>query len=387
MSEVTEHLCHAAATVAAPGVRSPPPAFAWSARRIALAPMLAHLHGIAPLLSLATTGFPPDLTDVFARHRALSDARALRLVALRDGFIAEARARGAAAIPLKGARACDTLYAEPGLRPMADLDFLCAAADLEACRTAATRLGLVALDVTERHAVFGAAGARVVAMLAEHPDNPIKVEMHTRLVERFFGDGVDVTPAMRRPGGQIGHAIHALLHASQHAMARTLRFCQMIDIGLMFQRFDRSDWQSLEDALLPFDMGWVYAPLALAQTYFPGVVDAGALARARRAAPWLARRAVWRISDLSYSAIGDGGLRVRLRWAQRPVQALGAQTGAILAAAARRDPGKSTELAPAFAPERRPVWGRMLAWISGRGIRPISARLIELAPAAWEPPS
>jgi hypothetical protein len=134
-------------------------------------------------------------------------------------------------------------------------------------------------------------------------------------------------------------------------------------------------------------MGWVYAPLALAQTYFPGVVDAGALARARRAAPWLARRAVWRISDLSYSAIGDGGLRVRLRWAQRPVQALGAQTGAILAAAARRDPGKSTELAPAFAPERRPVWGRMLAWISGRGIRPISARLIELAPAAWEPPS
>lgn len=379
MSEVTEHLCHAAAATTASGRSSPLPALDWSAHRIALAPMLAHLHGIAPLLSLAKIGLPAPLTDVFARHRALGAARAQRLLALRDAFVAEARACGAAAIPLKGARVCDALYVEPGLRPMADLDFLCAGADLEACRMAAMRLGLVGLGGTTRHAVFGSGGARVVAMLAEHPDNPIKVEVHTRLVERFFGDAVDVTPAMRHPGGQIGHAIHALLHASQHAMARTLRFCQIIDIGLIVQRFDRSDWRALENALLPFGMGWAYAPLALTQAYFPGVVDADALARARRAAPWLARRATWRMADVSYSAIGDGGLRVRLRWARRPLQAL-------VAPRTRIERDVAPALAPAFLNGSGAGWKRGAAWLLGRGIRPVSARLIQLAPSAWELP-
>lgn len=386
VAEATERLCQAAAQTALSPERRGLPPFDWTTRCVALAPMLAHLHGIAPLVAASADPLPPSLAAVFLRHAQLSAVRAERLLALRDAFLIASRDCGASPIALKGARTVDTLYPEPGLRPMADLDFLCAAADLEACRMAATRLGLVALGGTPRHAVFGASGARVVAILAEHPGNPIKVEVHTRLMERFFGDAVDVTPAIQHPGGQIGHAIHALLHASQHAMARTLRFCQMIDIGLMFQRFDRSDWQSLEDALLPLGLEWVYPPLALAQVYFPGVVDAGVLARARRAAPWLARRAVWRISDLSYSAIGDGGLRVRLRWARRPIQALGAPSGAFLAAAARRDPGRANELAPAFAPAPRPGWQRMLAWIGGRGLRPISARLIELAPAAWEPP-
>jgi hypothetical protein len=115
-------------------------------------------------------------------------------------------------------------------------------------------------------------------------------------------------------------------------------------------------------------------------------VDPVALARARAAAPPLARRAAWRVSDVSYSAIGDGGLRVRLRWARWPAGAIAAFIAPSLAPPSRPLSNSAMELAPAFwiASGRR--FSRIAAWLAGRGIRPVSARLIQLAPSAWELP-
>lgn len=386
MAAVTEHLCHAAAQSALLHPNPPIGLFDWTGRRRALAPMLAHLHGIAPLLVTASGQFPPRLASIFTRHRQLSAARAQRLLALRDAFVLVSRDCGASPIALKGARTLDTLYADPSLRPMADLDFLCAPGDLEACRMAATRLGLVALGGNARHAVFGDSGARVVAMLAEDPDNPIKLEVHTRLAETFFGDNVDVTSALVAPGGPPGHAMNALLHASHHAYTRTLRFGQIVDLGLILSGFDAAAWRALMDALRTWCAWWAYAPLALAAAYFPGAVNPATLAEARLTAPALARRATWRISDVSYSAIGDGGVRVRLRWARRPLRAFGLLARNALAWRRRREEDGADALAPAFRIGERGRAGRIAAWLVGSGIRPVSARLLQLALAPEESP-
>ncbi|MEO6062248.1 MAG: hypothetical protein ABIQ99_09940, partial [Thermoflexales bacterium] len=125
-------------------------------------------------------------------------------------------------------------------------------------------------------------------------------------------------------------------------------------------------------------MGWAHAPLKLVERYFPGVVDGGLVAETARAAPALARRARrWTISELSFCALGDGGIAIRLRWAPT---LLSAARG--LLRRALDESGARSELAAEFQSGQFGRATRGIAWLLGRGVRPVSARLVELALAS-----
>ncbi|MEO6064094.1 MAG: nucleotidyltransferase family protein, partial [Thermoflexales bacterium] len=298
--ELTEALCETAARAlgASSGAA---PKLVWTDRRSRLAAMVAHVHGIGPLLDSVEWDAPDPLRAELRLQAAGSRARAVRLLAVRDRFVASMRASGCEPIALKGAAHAETLYASPGLRPMADLDFLIAEADGEACDRAALSAGLARSSASDRHIVYVLEPARIVALLREDPGNPIKLEIHRRLAETFWGVAFDVTDAFRRADRAVGDSLHSLLHCSHHASVRTLRFCQVADLAQLLANLAPRDLESLAAALRACGgMGWAHAPLKLVDRYFPGVVDGGLVAETARAAPALARRARrWTISELS----------------------------------------------------------------------------------------
>ena len=376
--EVTEALCATAAR--ALGARSgAAPKLVWTDGRSRLAAMVAHVHGIGPLLDSFEWDAPDPLRAELRQQAAGSRARAVRLLAVRDSIVAALRESGVEPIALKGAAFAETLYAAPGLRPMADLDFLIAETDAEACDRAALSAGLTRSSASDRHIVYALEPTRIVALLREDPDNPIKLEVHRRLAEAFWGVPYDITGAFRRADRPVGHCLHGLLHCSHHASVRTLRFCQVADLALLLANLVPRDLASLVAALRACGgLGWAYAPLKLVEGYFPGVVDAGMVAETARAAPALARHARrWTISELSFCALGDGGIAIRLRWAPT---LLAAARGLLRHALDQG--GARSELAAEFQSGRYGRATRGLAWLLGRGVRPVSARLVELALAA-----
>ncbi len=112
-------------------------------------PAAAESHGIAPLVEArlaACPGVPrpvlADLKGLAMRHRRASQVRGELLAELVDAF---AR-RGVPLLLLKGAALAYSVYAEPRLRAMRDLDLLVRVSDLPAAGDLLRALGYAAED-------------------------------------------------------------------------------------------------------------------------------------------------------------------------------------------------------------------------------------------------
>lgn len=109
----------------------------------------AEFHGLLPLLSAAIEGAGPDVSpplDVAQRLRAAyrdSAKRAMffsgRLAALLDVL----QGQGVPALPLKGPVLAESLYQDPALRPVSDLDLLIHRRDVPAVLRLLVREGYV----------------------------------------------------------------------------------------------------------------------------------------------------------------------------------------------------------------------------------------------------
>ncbi|MGH8261204.1 MAG: nucleotidyltransferase family protein, partial [Steroidobacteraceae bacterium] len=107
----------------------PPPAPpAWSELEWTLAPAVAAMHGVAPLLASLSLRDRPNEWRAFLEHqRIMTSARQRRIGALLDELDGRARRAGIALMPLKGAALNALGLYAGGERPMADLDLLVSA--------------------------------------------------------------------------------------------------------------------------------------------------------------------------------------------------------------------------------------------------------------------
>ncbi len=250
-----------------------------------LAAFVASTQGIAGLLSrLPGSGeLPPGLLSFLRadgeRTRARWDALAARL----GEVLSALRPGGIDPVVLKGAALVLGGDVPPGERPMGDLDLLLdSPRDLER----ATELLLAAtpfrplLD-TPRHRVFVLADERVVLPAADHPGNPIRVELHTRFRLPVLGTRLDATRELvstareverdglrarvPSPAARVRHLLH---HAAEDFGARGIKGVQALDLALLARRDG-----PLAPALPPADLR-AAAPLLYAadaiERLFPG---------------------------------------------------------------------------------------------------------------------
>jgi Uncharacterised nucleotidyltransferase len=316
LQQATEHF---AAELRQPAGHAPH----WSGFEWSMARAAAVLHGVAPLLAGVLRWHGPRQWESFISqqrmHTALRQRRIDELLArIDDG----ARQAGLAILPLKGAALYRLGLYAGGERPMADVDLLVAECDAERAKRLLLALGYVDTSVTWKHRVFEPAASALAppgkldARLGEHADNPIKIDLHTRIAERLPMIAVDVSerifpsaphPGLNRYPSPAALFTHLLLHASGSIMLRALRLIQLHDCALLAARMQGEDWTELlaaggERAAL----WWSIPALELTALYYPEVIPAAVLARLRPDCPRALRGRARRqkISEVSFSTLG-----------------------------------------------------------------------------------
>jgi hypothetical protein len=190
---------------------------------------------------------PAALSDFLFAENLHSEARARRLLETLSGTIRALRAADVEVVALKGAALAFFHYEEPSLRPMGDLDLLLREPrDLERATAALVEAGWTALFDTPRHRVFARPDERVASPATEHPENPLRLELHTSFRLPVLGRVYDASAELRaraesRDLGGTPVAIaagpslirHLLFHAAEDFAGRGIRGIQAHDFRLL----------------------------------------------------------------------------------------------------------------------------------------------------------
>jgi hypothetical protein len=260
----------------------------WEAARWAV-----QVHGIAPLLDRAAERWPdadalhPTLRSYLVEQRRLSDERVALLLRDLGEILRACEQEQIAAIPLKGSLLATLYYAEPGLRPMNDLDLLVRPADEQRMVGLLERLRYQQIARSQKHLLLARPESHgpVVSFVGEHPDNPRSLDLHTRLAEYFWGVKYDLTAeawaeSVPRQFQGVGAWVpppaillhHLAIHASSDALARRLRLLHLADIALVADKIDKSGWDSIvAGAQQRGEQRLVYPALLLTSRYYPAV--------------------------------------------------------------------------------------------------------------------
>lgn len=327
LHHVTESL---AASLAHP-LREPPQ---WSELEWRLAPAVAAIHGVSPLLAdtLRWRG-PPDWRPFLTEQRQHTLMRQQRIGALLARIDECARSAGIVMVALKGAALHAAGIYCAGERPMADLDLLTHPADAESAMAVLLALSYHDAGTTWKHQGFEPPGAERYSSLGEHADNPIKIDLHYRIAERLPLPVTDLTDIVYPQGGEAGLnpypspaalMTHLLAHTAGNMAHRGLRMIQLCDIARLAARMAGPDWEALAGLHgRKRRLWWAAPPLMLADRYFPDRIPREVLAHLERGCPWLLRRITTRrtLAAFSYSHLYIDPIPGVI-WAQSATQAI-----------------------------------------------------------------
>jgi hypothetical protein len=358
---------------------------AWSELEWRLAPAVAAIHGISPLLAVALPWQGPAHWVSFLaeqrRHTLLRQQRIDELLARIDE---RSRSAGIAVVALKGAALQMSGVYAAGERPMADLDLLVHPADVDAAVALLLALSYQDTGTTWKHRGFDPPGADSHAILGEHADNPIKIDLHHRIGERLPLTPTYLTdlvyPPHARPGlngypRAAALMAHVLAHAAGSMTHRGLRLIQLCDIARLARRMTSQDWDDLV-RLHGSDqrLWWASPPLTLTARYFPGAVPQAARAHLEHGCPPVLRRVMHRrsLSDFSHSHLYIDPMPGVI-WARSVTQALRYVSSRILPS---REQKAQMQVASRTGPlSAQPQWHRqsqsrrILQWLSSRPTR------------------
>ena len=327
LHRITESL---AASLAFPTAGRPE----WSELEWRLAPAVAAVHGISPLLAAALHWQgPPHWTGFLAEQRRHTLLRQQRIEELLATIDERSRSAGIAIVAVKGAALHRAGVYAGGERPMADLDLLVRPADAQSAVAVLLTLSYHDAGTTWKHQGFDPPDAEHRAILGEHADNPIKVDLHHRICERLPLEPTDLTDLIFPPHAQPGLngypraaalMAHLLAHAAGTLTHRGLRLIQLCDIARLGRRMSDADWDDL--ARLHGGerrLWWAAPPLILAARYFADAVPQDVIARLERGCPGVLRGVARRrkLADFSYSHLYIDPVP-GLIWARSPAQAL-----------------------------------------------------------------
>jgi hypothetical protein len=244
-----------------------------------------------------------------------------------------AHREGIPVVALKGAALHSAGFYVAGERPMGDIDLLIRSDDAKATARMLESCGYEVAYLSRRHQAFQprVRDALSAIRLGEHIDNPIKIEVHSKIAEQL--PLVDITKFLFTSGARGGISaypsiaalmMHLLLHAAGNMRARALRHIQLHDIALLAARFRRDDWEELlETRPDGRELWWALAPLTLTSRYYPTTIPPTVLARLGVACPWLlgsmARRQ--RLADVSWSNIRIAAFP-GIEWSRTPREVL-----------------------------------------------------------------
>jgi hypothetical protein len=269
-----------AAELACPGDATPE----WDEFEWRLATAAAAAHGVSPLLWQCSGWTHPRWRRFLEDQHEHVAIRHAGIAALLAHIDVRARAAGLAITPLKGAALHALGVYAPGDRPMADIDLLVDAGDVDPASRLMDEIGYVTSFDHWRHRVFKPATGTPPAVLGEHRDTPVNIELHTRIRECLPVSVVDITERVRardpEPGlnpypSRSALLAHLLLHAAGNICGRSLRLMHLHDIALLARSMQPEEWVFLWQGGACW---WALPPLQLTAGYYPGAIPDDVLA-------------------------------------------------------------------------------------------------------------
>lgn len=362
-------------------IRAPTPeppdwnSFEWSVARSAVA-MLGLAGVLAQRLRWREPAHFTNFVHQQREHIAGNQQRVLEMLSRLDAAL---RPGGLPVVGLKGAAILRLDLHGRGVRPMADIDLLARPEHFAAVARAIESRGYRRAQQSERHLAFRPSQEATCHAYAEHPDNPLRIELHVRVYEPLPASTVDITsmiwPPDARPGVN-GYASlaalmrHLLLHAAGAMSTHTLRGVQPYDIAVLAGRMGLEDWRDLVDRERE-STWWIYPPLLLADSLAPGSIPAWVLARAAADCPPLLRQ---RARRYDLHAASWCNLRISafpaVAWSRTPLEALRYMRGRAFPN--RTALGKMRDSLESVPAHKTLPWyqldqrQRMLRWLLGR---------------------
>jgi hypothetical protein len=377
VTEITEWMAALAC-----GQDAPPPRY-WSSTEWRYARAIAHIQGIAPLLHVRGAarfgdGAWRDFLGQQYERNGQRNARVLDLVAQLRAAASQSRVP---LVLLKGASLITWLYDDIALRPMSDIDALTRSDMLTKAGQVVESVGYVPIDKVTRHTAYILPPNSVVDVRGEHPDNPIKLELHPHLSHTLPRQPLDITALYHTalqemcvaPGqAWVGEFIHLLQHASFHAMTRALRLIGLYDLHLYTLQLREDDWREVEATLRRLDgLWWAYPPLALCQRYFGNVPDP-VLTATEQVAPAHLRTFISRatITQMSYCNLAPRYGMHAARWARTPWESMLYLVDIALARGSFREAARhKTPTAVHLNAPRHSYYRRGLRWFNPHAYR------------------
>ena len=367
----------------------------WSELEWRLAPAVAAIHGISPLLA-ATLRWqgPPHWAGFLAEQRRHTLLRQQRIDELLATIDERSRSAGIPVVALKGAALQMAGVYAAGERPMADLDLLVHPADVETAVAVLLALSYRDAGTTWKHQAFDPPGAERRALLGEHADNPIKIDLHHRISERLPLTPTDLTDLVYPPHAQPGLngypraaalLAHVLAHAAGSMTHRGLRLIQLCDIARLAHHMTDADWEDLM-RLHGSDLRlwWAAPPLMLTARYFADAVPQEVRARLEDGCPWMLRRVARRrtLADFSYSHLYIDPVP-GIVWSRSAAQALQYVSSRVFPGKEQRAQFEVVSRTGPWSDE--PQWHRqsqarrILQWLSSRPTRTESLQPVRVA--------
>jgi hypothetical protein len=251
----TEGLATVRAHAAAPG-------FDWAAlheiaRREALLPLLCETVFHRGLL-------PAEMEDDWRASYAGSLLRNVHLLSELEAVLAALQGEGITPILLKGAALLHSVYVEPALRPMADLDLLLRQEQMAAALRVLAAAGYVPVRPETR---AGLAIEYENELLLQKPDSSsIPLELHWSLFDSphhqrlipmgwWWQSAVPVQPELFSAHilGPEAQVLHLCAHIVLHHQGRGLRWLHDIAEVIYFYQ-DRLDWDLLLSRAVEYDL-------------------------------------------------------------------------------------------------------------------------------------
>ncbi|HZQ06709.1 MAG TPA: nucleotidyltransferase family protein [Anaerolineae bacterium] len=259
----------------------------WGASECALAPQTAFVLGVGALLYTQFHEHPDwprvdeRLRTALAYQHAMNRARVMLLLREFNEILAAFADAQIPVIPLKGILLLQRFYADPAARPLSDIDLLIRAEYFPQARAALESLCYGMEEHPSKPNFVRPANRFPVAFDSEHPDNPRRVEVHTRLEDEFRGTTIEWTEwawqtsrmsTWSTTARELALAVlfaHLLSHTSRDIMSCRVRLIQLVDLALLGRILTKQDvWSTVRPPNDARAARFFYPALALTRRYF-----------------------------------------------------------------------------------------------------------------------
>lgn len=303
----------------------------------------AFTSGMGPLLGWwCETGrlsAPPDLETLLGLHLTHGRERASRMARALADTLELLGTQGIAAVLIKSAHTGRTFFAEPALRPAADIDLVIEPGRMSQAERLLASAGYQLRKLKHRPRksdwVPPGVSETLRSVLLSHGRNPFSIELHDSLDRNFYGVR---TLRLARPGPdntrslpeihELAYGLErpwltALLAAHASEELHQLQLVRIVELVQVLRRHTTADWAALLGLIRQTEAArFVYPAFELAEQLVPGIVEAQARAEFADAATPRMRRVLERLGPATAMRLEGISLDERFLWARGPAETL-----------------------------------------------------------------